>query len=87
MTYASPPVSGGEALPRAGRPFAETTDSRESRVECVHQHNRFDDEAATWDSDAGHEMRQLAVALAQHLDRIPQPTNGWASPRSVEISL
>lgn len=36
----------------------------ESRVECVHEHDRFDDEAATWDDDADHEMRQVAVARA-----------------------
>jgi len=30
----------------------------------VHEHKRFDDEAATWDDDPGHERRQLAVAEA-----------------------
>ena len=30
----------------------------------MHEHKRFDDEAATWDDDAGHEERQLAVAKA-----------------------
>jgi 2-polyprenyl-3-methyl-5-hydroxy-6-metoxy-1,4-benzoquinol methylase len=30
----------------------------------VHEHKRFDDEAATWDDDPGHEKRQLAVAQA-----------------------
>jgi SAM-dependent methyltransferase len=30
----------------------------------VHEHKRFDDEAATWDDDPGHEKRQLAVAKA-----------------------
>jgi SAM-dependent methyltransferase len=30
----------------------------------VHEHERFDDEAATWDDDPGHEKRQLAVARA-----------------------
>jgi 2-polyprenyl-3-methyl-5-hydroxy-6-metoxy-1,4-benzoquinol methylase len=30
----------------------------------VHEHRRFDDEAATWDDDPGHEKRQLAVARA-----------------------
>lgn len=30
----------------------------------MHEHQRFDDEAATWDDDAGHEERQLAVAKA-----------------------
>jgi ubiquinone/menaquinone biosynthesis C-methylase UbiE len=30
----------------------------------VHEHKRFDDEAATWDDDPGHEKRQVAVAQA-----------------------
>ena len=30
----------------------------------MHEHKRFDDEAATWDDDPGHEKRQLAVARA-----------------------
>jgi len=30
----------------------------------VHEHQRFDDAAATWDDDPGHEQRQLAVAQA-----------------------
>jgi 2-polyprenyl-3-methyl-5-hydroxy-6-metoxy-1,4-benzoquinol methylase len=30
----------------------------------VHEHKRFDDQAATWDDDPGHEQRQLAVAKA-----------------------
>jgi ubiquinone/menaquinone biosynthesis C-methylase UbiE len=30
----------------------------------VHEHQRFDDEAATWDDDPGHEERQVAVARA-----------------------
>jgi SAM-dependent methyltransferase len=30
----------------------------------VHEHKRFDDEAATWDDDPGHERRQVAVAEA-----------------------
>ena len=30
----------------------------------MHEHRRFDDEAATWDDDPGHEMRQMAVARA-----------------------
>jgi ubiquinone/menaquinone biosynthesis C-methylase UbiE len=30
----------------------------------VHEHQRFDDAAATWDDDPGHEKRQAAVALA-----------------------
>ncbi len=32
--------------------------------EQTHEHRRFDDEAATWDDDAGHEKRQVAVAKA-----------------------
>jgi ubiquinone/menaquinone biosynthesis C-methylase UbiE len=30
----------------------------------VHEHKRFDDEAATWDDDPAHEARQVAVAEA-----------------------
>jgi len=30
----------------------------------VHEHQRFDDEASTWDDDPGHEKRQVAVAKA-----------------------
>lgn len=30
----------------------------------MHEHKRFDDEAATWDDDPGHEARQAAVARA-----------------------
>ena len=30
----------------------------------MHEHKRFDDQAATWDDDPGHEKRQLAVAKA-----------------------
>jgi ubiquinone/menaquinone biosynthesis C-methylase UbiE len=30
----------------------------------VHEHQRFDDEAATWDDDPRHEKRQAAVAVA-----------------------
>ena len=30
----------------------------------MHEHKRFDDEAATWDDDPGHEKRQVAVAHA-----------------------
>lgn len=35
-----------------------------TRVEDVHEHQRFDDVAATWDDDADHERRQVAVAQA-----------------------
>ena len=30
----------------------------------MHEHEGFDDAAATWDDDAGHEERQVAVAQA-----------------------
>ncbi len=30
----------------------------------MHEHQRFDDAAATWDDDPGHERRQVAVARA-----------------------
>ncbi|MGB7981509.1 MAG: class I SAM-dependent methyltransferase [Candidatus Nanopelagicales bacterium] len=30
----------------------------------MHEHKRFDAEAATWDDDPGHEVRQVAVARA-----------------------
>ena len=33
-------------------------------VEDVHEHERFDEAAATWDDDPGHEKRQVAVAQA-----------------------
>ena len=35
-----------------------------TRVEYVHEHQRFDDAAATWDDDPDHEKRQVAVAQA-----------------------
>ena len=41
-----------------------STGNHGTRVEHVHEHKRFDDEAATWDDDPGHERRQLAVAQA-----------------------
>lgn len=37
---------------------------RATRVVHVHEHQRFDAEAATWDDDPGHESRQVAVARA-----------------------
>ena len=37
---------------------------RRTRVGLVPDHNRFDDESATWDDDPGHEKRQVAVAQA-----------------------
>ena len=46
---------------------------RRSKVEHVPEHDRFDDAAATWDDDPGHEERQRAVAHAiieaVHLDQ------------------
>jgi 2-polyprenyl-3-methyl-5-hydroxy-6-metoxy-1,4-benzoquinol methylase len=41
-----------------------STTYAETRVEHMHEHRRFDDEAATWDDDPGHEKRQVAVAQA-----------------------
>ncbi len=35
-----------------------------AQPEHVHDHTSFDDEAATWDDDPGHEERQVAVAEA-----------------------
>ncbi|EWT07427.1 methyltransferase type 11 [Intrasporangium chromatireducens Q5-1] len=42
----------------------------------MHEHERFDDAAATWDDDAGHEERQVAVARAieQDVDLTPGMT-------------
>ena len=39
----------------------------------MHEHQRFDDEAATWDDDPGHEARQVAVAraIAEAVDLSP----------------
>lgn len=47
-----------------------------ARVERVHEHERFDDAAATWDDDTGHEERQVAVARAigDALDLNPRMT-------------
>jgi SAM-dependent methyltransferase len=42
----------------------ERAGSARTRVEYVHEHQRFDDEAATWDEDPEHEKRQVAVARA-----------------------
>ena len=40
----------------------------------MHEHQRFDDEAATWDDDPGHEERQVAVAraIAEEVDLSPR---------------
>jgi SAM-dependent methyltransferase len=47
------------------RPLVDDLDgNRRTRVEHVHEHKGFDDEAATWDDDPGHEKRQVAVAQA-----------------------
>ena len=35
-----------------------------AKVEHVHEHQGFDDAAATWDDDPGHEQRQVAVERA-----------------------
>jgi SAM-dependent methyltransferase len=40
----------------------------------VHEHNRFDNEAATWDDDPGHEERQVAVAEAIKASGVLSPT-------------
>jgi cyclopropane fatty-acyl-phospholipid synthase-like methyltransferase len=51
----------GEVRPARWRVSAG---SARARFEHVHEHKRFDDEAATWDEDPGHEERQVAVAQA-----------------------
>jgi ubiquinone/menaquinone biosynthesis C-methylase UbiE len=38
--------------------------SARTRVDHVHEHQRFDDAAATWDDDPSHEKRQVAIAQA-----------------------
>ena len=40
----------------------------------MHEHRSFDDEAATWDDDPGHEERQVAVAraIAEAVDLSPR---------------
>ena len=45
-----------------------------TRVEHMRERQRFDDEAATWDDDPGHEARQVAVAQAieEALDLSPR---------------
>ena len=42
----------------------ESARSTGASVEHMHEHQGFDDAAATWDDDAGHEERQVAVARA-----------------------
>jgi SAM-dependent methyltransferase len=54
-----PPMSVLHCLASIPRRWSAGT-----RVELVHEHKRFDDEAATWDDDPGHEKRQVAVANA-----------------------
>lgn len=39
-------------------------DNAGTRLDHRHEHQRFDDRAATWDDDPGHEKRQVAVARA-----------------------
>jgi ubiquinone/menaquinone biosynthesis C-methylase UbiE len=46
----------------------------------VHEHQRFDDAAATWDDDPGHEKRQVAIAQA-----IKQAVN--LSPRMSAVDV
>jgi ubiquinone/menaquinone biosynthesis C-methylase UbiE len=46
----------------------------------VHEHKRFDDEAATWDDDPGHEKRQVAVAHA-----IKEAVNLSPQMRALEV--
>ena len=62
---------------RAARPSRRdslVTGPDPTRVEHVHEHRRFDDEAATWDDDPEHERRQVAVAQAikEAVDLSPQ---------------
>ena len=51
-----------DILDASVRPLSPGNDG--TRVEHVHEHKRFDEEAATWDDDPGHEKRQVAVAQA-----------------------
>lgn len=46
----------------------------------MHEHKRFDDAAATWDDDPGHEKRQLAVAQA-----IKEAVNLSPGMRAVDV--
>ena len=46
----------------------------------MHEHHRFDDAAATWDEDAGHEERQVAVAQA-----IKAAVKHSPAPRAVDV--
>lgn len=46
----------------------------------MHEHERFDDAAATWDDDPGHEARQVAIAQA-----IKQAVN--LSPRMIALDV
>lgn len=46
----------------------------------MHEHQRFDDAAATWDDDPGHEKRQVAIAQA-----IKQAVN--LSPRMSAVDV
>ena len=51
-----------------------------TRLEHVHEHKRFDDAAATWDDDPGHEKRQVAVAVA-----IKEAVNLTPRMRAVDV--
>jgi ubiquinone/menaquinone biosynthesis C-methylase UbiE len=44
--------------------MAVLVDAARTRVERMHEHQRFDERAATWDDDPRHEERQAAVAQA-----------------------
>lgn len=46
----------------------------------MHEHQGFDDEAATWDDDPGHEKRQVAVAQA-----IKEAVNLSPEMRAVDV--
>src|SRR5690349_12370659 len=57
MPLSMSPYTGSVTMPNAPRLSG-------NRVEYVHEHQRFDDAAATWDDDPEHEKRQAAVAQA-----------------------
>ena len=66
--------STGRSTAPGGQPLAVQAGSVGTRVEHMREHQRFDDEAATWDDDPGHEERQVAVARAieEALDLSPR---------------
>jgi SAM-dependent methyltransferase len=53
-------MHGRRGVDRRGGPLGNAG----TKVEFVPEHHRFDDAAATWDDDPGHEKRQAAVARA-----------------------